>query len=400
MKKIILLASALILSLGSFAQQALWGGQQVISPEINADNSVTFRFVAPKAIKVQVTGDFLPTQTVEFEFGGNKMSFDAPGVADLKEGKDGLWEYTSAPLQSELYNYNFIVDGLAVKDPNNAYVQRDISNIMNYFIVGGGKADNYMVQNVPHGTVSKVWYPSPNTESKVRRMSVYTPAGYEKGKGKYPVLYLLHGMGGDEEAWLCTGRTAQILDNLIAQGKAEPMIVVMTNGCPQHAAAPGESHEGMYKPYNVASMGGAFESSFGDVISYVDKHYRTIRKSSGRAIAGLSMGGFHSHHISANMPKTFDYVGLFSAAIMPHEGVTSPIYENMDQKLAVQFANQPKLYYIAIGKTDFLFEANVELRKRLDAAGYDYVYVESEGGHIWRNWRDYLVDFAPRLFQK
>lgn len=400
MKRFITLATLLLMTLGAFAQQALWGGQRIVSPEINADNSVTFRFVAPKAIKVQVTGDFLPTQKIEYERDGRKMSFDAPGVADLKEGAGGVWEYTSAPLASELYNYNFIVDGLSVKDPNNAYIQRDIANLMNYFIIGGGKADNYAVQDVPHGTVSKVWYPSPNAETKMRRMSVYTPAGYEGGKTKYPVLYLLHGMGGDEEAWLCTGRTAQILDNLIAQGKAEPMIVVMTNGCPQHAAAPGESHEGMYKPYNVGSMEGAFESSFGDVISFVDKHYRTIRKSSGRAIAGLSMGGFHSYYISANMPKTFDYVGLFSAAIMPREGVTSPIYENMEQKLEVLFGNNPKLYYIAIGKTDFLYEANVGLRQRLDAAGYPYTYNESEGGHVWRNWRDYLVDFAPRLFRK
>ena len=231
MKKLLTLVGALMLTVGAFAQQALWGGQQIISPEINADNSVTFRFVAPKAIKVQVTGDFLPTQHMEFEFGGRKMSFDMPGVADLKEGEGGVWSYTTEPLASELYNYNFVVDGLSVKDPNNAYIQRDISNLMNYFIIGGGKAENYMVQDVPHGTVSKIWYPSPNAETKMRRMSVYTPAGYEKGKTKYPVLYLLHGMGGDEEAWLCTGRTAQILDNLIAQGKAEPMIVVMTNGC-------------------------------------------------------------------------------------------------------------------------------------------------------------------------
>lgn len=399
MKKTTLLTLLLLISTTLFAQQSLWGGQQVISPEINPDNSVTFRFVAPKAIKVQVTGDFLAPQRIEYELNGHKASYEIPGVADLKEGEGGLWEYTSEPLESELYNYNFIVDGLSVKDPNNAYIQRDIANLMNYFIIGGGKADNYAVQDVPHGTVARVWYPSPNATTKTRRMSVYTPAGYESGRGKYPVLYLLHGMGGDEEAWLCTGRTAQILDNLIAQGKAEPMIVVMTNGCPQHASAPGESHEGMYKPYGVGAMDGSFESSFGDVVSYVDKHYRTIRKASGRAIAGLSMGGFHSYYISANMPKTFDYVGLFSAAIMPREGVESPIYKDMDRKLATLFGNNPKLYYIAIGQTDFLFEANVELRQRLDAAGYPYTYIESSGGHVWRNWRDYLVDFAPRLFK-
>lgn len=396
MKKILTTLALAAAAFTASAQQSLWDGQDLISPQINADNTVTFRYKAPKAVTVQVTGDFLPTTAMTTPWG----KFDAPGVADLKEGKDGIWEYTTeAPLASELYNYSFIIDGVrGLKDPNNAYVQRDIANIFNYFIIGGGKADDYKVQDVPHGTVSKVWYDSP-VAGHSRRMSVYTPAGYENGKGRYPVLYLLHGMGGDEEAWLCTGRAAQILDNLIASGRAKPMIVVMTNGCMKHQGAPGETAEGMYKPYNSGSSDGTFESHFKDVIKFVDSHYRTIAKSSGRAIAGLSMGGFHSIHTSAYMPKTFDYVGVFSGAIMPHEGVKSPVYDDFMNQLDVQFANSPKLYYIAIGKTDFLYQANVEYRALLDSKGYPYTYVESEGGHIWRNWRDYLVDFAPRLFK-
>lgn len=398
MKRTITILAALALGVSAFAQQNLWGGQQIVSPEINSDNSVTFRMLAPKAVKVQVTGDFLPTVPVKY----GDFSFDAPGVADLTEKEGGVWEYTSAPLESELYNYSFIVDGLSIKDPNNAYLQRDIASQTNYFIIGGGKADDYAVQDVPHGTVSRVWYHS-DVLGKDRRMSVYTPAGYEDGSKKYPVLYLLHGMGGDEEAWLCTGRAAQILDNLIAQGKAKPMIIVMTNGNTKHQAAPGESAEGMYKPYNCGSFDTSFEAHFKDVISYVDSHYRTVKKASGRAIAGLSMGGGHSYQVSLNYPKTFDYVGLFSAGIGIRQTDGSEIapemYENTDAKIDRLFANNPKLYYIAIGETDFLYQANKELRDKLDAKGYDYVYVETPGGHIWRNWRIYLVDFAQRIFK-
>ena len=398
MKRIISTLALILLGTACFAQQNLWGGQEIISPEINPDNSVTFRFQAPKAIKVQVTGDFLAPTPMEIQ--GYK--FDMPGVADLVEGPGGVWTYTSEPLESELYNYNFIVDGLSVKDPNNAYLQRDIASQMNYFIIGGGKADDYMVGDVPHGTVERVWYHS-DVLGKDRRMSVYLPAGYETSKAKYPVLYLLHGMGGDEEAWLCTGRTAQIMDNLIAAGKAQPMIVVMTNGNTLHQSAPGESCEGMYKPYNCGSFDTSFEAHFKDVISFVDGRYRTIKKQSGRAIAGLSMGGGHSYQVSMNYPKTFDYVGLFSAGIGIRQGdgteIAPEMYENTYEKIDQQFANGLKLYYIAIGETDFLYEANAELRKYLDEKGHPYTYFESPGGHIWRNWRIYLVDFAQKIFK-
>lgn len=396
-RKIIAVAASLMLATSTFAQQALWGGSQLVSPEVNPDNTVTFRFAAPKAIKVQVTGDFLPTKKIQTPFG----EFDGPGVADLKEGKDGIWEFTSDALAPELYSYSFIVDGLQVKDPANVYMNRDVNSVTNIFIIKGGRGDLYSVNEVPHGTVSKVWYDSTGLGMK-RRMTVYTPAGYEDNtKNRYPVFYLLHGMGGDEEAWMDLGRASQILDNLIAEGKAKPMIVVMTNGNASQEAAPGQSALGLQQPNMQLpkTMDGEFEAAFPDVVNYIDSHYRTIRKKESRAIAGLSMGGFHSLHISKQYPDMFNYVGLFSAAILPNEGVKSPIYDNFDEKLAVQFSKKPALYWIGIGNTDFLYKANEEFRKKLDDAGYKYTYFETGEGHIWKNWRIYLSEFVPQLFK-
>lgn len=380
----------------AFAQQAIWGVMQLNSPEINPDNSVTFRIKAPKAVKVQLTGDFLPNQKMKTQFG----EVEVPGRADLVEGKDGVWEYTTQPLAPELYSYSFFVDDQEMTDPSNVYVIRDVTSMKNVFIVGGGDVDLYKVQDVPHGTVSKVWYDSPTLGMK-RRMTVYTPAGYETSGKRYPVFYLLHGMGGDENAWSELGRTCQILDNLIAQGKSKPMIVVMTNGNASQEAAPGETHFGFVQPTTQLprTMDGLFEEGFKDVVNYVDKVYRTQKNKHGRAIAGLSMGGFHSMHISALYPDMFDYVGLFSAAIMPREGVKSSVYDDIDGKLARQFHKAPELYYIAIGKTDFLYGANEAYRKQLDSKGYKYEYRETGEGHIWKNWRIYLREFAPKLFK-
>ena len=376
-----------------FAQQALWGTAPVVSPEIHDNNTVTFRFKAPKAVRVQLTGDFLPVQ--------KNAKFEAPGIVDLKEGQEGVWEYTTPePLKPELYSYSFIVDGLRMNDPANVYLIRDVSTLTNVFIIGGDRADFYKVNPVPHGTVSRIWYDSPALGLE-RRMTVYTPAGYETSGKRYPVLYLLHGMGGDEEAWISLGRTAQILDNLIAQGKAKPMIVVMPNGNASQEAAPGESSRGMVPPTMQLpkTMEGSYEQAFPEIVKVIDKNYRTIKSKSGRAIAGLSMGGFHSLHISKQYPDMFNYIGLFSAAIMPNKEVSSPIYENMEGKLKVQFDKNPALYWIAIGKTDFLYKANEEYRKLLDEKGYKYTYYESDEGHIWKNWRIYLTEFVPMLFR-
>lgn len=374
----------LLMPLAALAQQALWGGPKLISPEIHENKTVTFRIKAPKAVKVQVLGDFL-----------------SKGVADLVENKEGVWEYTTPePLAPELYSYAFVVDGLKVNDPNNVYMIRDVATVNNIFIVGGERADLYMVNKVPHGSVAKVWYHSPSLGID-RRMTVYTPAGYETSGKRYPVFYLLHGMGGDENAWSELGRAAQILDNLIAQGKAEPMIVVMTNGNADLEAAPGESSLGYMPPTTRLgkTMEGSFETHFPEVVKFIDKNYRTKANKKNRAIAGLSMGGFHSLHISKQYPDMFDYVGLFSAAIMPGKNATSPVYKDMEGKLKLQFAKKPALYWIAIGKTDFLYKANREYRKLLDEKGYPYEYFENEDGHIWRNWRIYLTEFTPKLFK-
>ncbi|MDR2292399.1 MAG: esterase [Prevotellaceae bacterium] len=397
MKKLITLAIFLITGMAAFAQQALWGGQNIVSPEINADNTVTFRLNAPQAMKIELAGDFIPTQKRETPMG----LVDMPGSVELTKNDKGVWEYTTPePLSPELYSYTFVVDGVKVTDPGNVYMIRDVASVTSVFIIGGEHADLYKVNKVPHGTVARRWYESPGLKL-TRRITIYTPPGYETGKEEYPVLYLLHGAGGDEEAWIALGRSSQILDNLIAQGKAKPMIVVMTNGNAGQEAAPGEAAEGFIRPsfMGATRMDGEFEANFPDIMKFVETNYRTIKQKSARAICGLSMGGFHSLHISKQYPDMFDYVGLFSAAVMPREGVTSEIYLNTDEKLKAQFDKKPKLYWIAIGKTDFLYKANQDYIKSLDEKGYKYVYYETGDGHIWRNWRIYLSEFVPMLFK-
>lgn len=398
MRKTLTIAAFIFAAVSAAAQQALWGVPTIISPEVRGDKTVTFRLNAPAAGRVQVTGDFLPTEKIKTPFG----EFDGPGYADLEKNEKGVWEFTTtAPLDPELYSYTFVVDSLKMTDPSNVYQIRDVGSVTNVFIIPGGRGDLYSVNDVPHGTVSKVWYKSPLLGMD-RRLTVYTPAGYEGGKDRYPVLYLLHGMGGDENAWSELGRAAQILDNLIAQGKAQPMIVVMPNGNASQQAAPGETSEGLKAPTTQLpkTMEGSFEASFPEIVNFIDSNYRTIPQKASRAIAGLSMGGFHSLHISKEYPDMFDYVGLFSAAILPNQSVQSPIYADFDAKLKRQFDRKPALYWIAIGDKDFLYDANSQFRKTLDAKGYPYEYLETGDGHIWKNWRIYLSEFAPKLFRK
>ena len=396
MKKIQFIILSLCVSFVTFAQQALFGGQDITSPEIHANNTVTFRYLAPKAIRVQLSGDFLPPQKIETAIG----SMDGPGIVDLTEGENGIWEYTTpAPLRSDLFGYTFIVDGLRVPDPNNVYQVRDVATIQNILLIGGGKGDNYAVNDVPHGTVAKRWYFSPGLNVE-RRLTVYTPPGYESGKGSYPVLYLLHGSGGDEDSWTTLGRAAQILDNLIAHGKAKPMIVVMPNGHTINPAAPGESIRGFFKP--AMGMGGdpgAMELSFIDIIKLIESNYRVKKDKANRAIAGLSMGSGHSEHISAYYPNTFDYIGLFSGASATPRNTEPLVYRDFDKKLETQMKNGYKLYWIGCGKSDFVMQGVTELRAKMDQMGMKYVYRESEGGHTWTNWRDYLTEFAPLLFR-
>lgn len=387
MKKLLAFAVLLTWAVSAGAQETVMlNTGDIKSPEMHQDNVVTFRMKAPDAKKVEIEGSFLN------------------GRKDMTKGNDGVWTYSSAPLWPELHTYCFYVDGIRMLDPQNVYMIRDIATYTNYFLIDGALSANYIVRDVPHGTMSKVWYPSPTLGMSQRRMTVYTPAGYDNNtKEKYPVLYLLHGAGGDENAWSELGRAAQILDNLIAQGKAKPMIMVMPNGNGGQQAVPGEYPNSMYKPsfMNERTMDGAIEAAFvKDVVGYVDSHYRTIADKQHRAIAGLSMGGFHSLWISANNPETFDFVGLFSAAISREnpQGEYAYIYQNLDKKLTAQFKKAPKLYYIAIGDKDFLFNDNVNYRSKLDAKGVKYEYWETDGGHEWRNWRKYLNAFLQKIF--
>ena len=401
MKKIITIAVALLMAGTVFAQQALWGSASTVSPEINEDGTVTFRYHAPKAVKVTVSGDFLPTQRLTFQMNGQEMTYDAPGVAELKEGQHGVWEYTTDfKVASGMYTYTFNVDGNNVIDNNNMWVNRDIASLTSAFIVPGGRADLYTIQDVPHGTVAKVWYESAAAGFD-RRLSVYTPAGYEQNKKqKYPVLYVLHGIGGDEDAWLDQGRAAQILDNLIAQGKAKPMIVVFTNGNISQEAAPCQNSTGYIHPTTALpqTMEGTFETSFPEVVKFIDSNYRTIAKKQSRAICGLSMGGFHTLYISLNNPDMFGYSGMFSAAIGVSDASVSPMYQDFDKKLETYFSKKPALLWIGCGNTDFLIQANRDFVKKLQDNNYPHEYLENGGGHIWRNWRIYLTEFVPKLF--
>lgn len=398
MKTILSLAAGCLISLSALAQETVAVNTgNIVSPEIK-NQQVTFKLLAPNAKEVLVEADYFEKIKRQTPFG----MMEAPKQIPMEKGKDGVWTYTTSMPSPELHTYCFYVDGMRMLDPSNVYMIRDIATYNNYFLVDGDLSENYLVRDVPHGTVSKVWYPSPTLSMEQRRMTVYTPAGYADSNKQYPVLYLLHGAGGDENAWSELGRAVQILDNLIAQGKAEPMIVVMPNGNGAQQAVPGEYPNSMYKPSfaNAKTMEGSFEKAFPDIMKYVETHYRTLNDKKHRAIAGLSMGGFHSLYISANYPDLFGYVGLFSAAINRQaKGENTYIYENLEEKLARQFADAPELYFIGIGNGDFLFQDNVKYRELLDSQGYKYEYMETDGGHEWRNWRKYLNHLLPELFK-
>lgn len=362
----------------------------VISPQVNEDRTVTFRLLAPKAGSVLVVGDWEADK----------------GVGQMQRGTDSVWMYTTPALPSEMYTYRFVIDGVAGLDPSNPFTRRDVGNLFSIFFVDGGCADYYQVQEVPHGTLSARWYHSEQLGSS-RRLSVYTPPLYESEKDKaYPVLYLLHGSGGDENAWVELGNVARIMDNLIAEGKAEPMIVVMPNGNASKEAAPGETSENLaYRPAMTNLIPGAYknghyETAFPEIVQFIDSNYRTVPDKAHRALAGLSMGGFHTLYISINHPAYFDYIGLFSAGLdMSNVDVSQPAYHNLDGKLKTLQKAGYKLFWIAIGDEDFLYQANRDFCRRLDKLKFDYEYHESTRGHLWANWRQYLLLFAPRLFK-
>lgn len=245
-------------------------------------------------------------------------------------------------------------------------------------------------------------YPSSVGESGV---AIYLPEGYANSTNDYPVLYLLHGSGDDETGWLTKGRAKAILDSLISIEQCQPMIVVMPNGYLEQTGI--IAQERLW-------MDASFEDNFSQLIAWTEAHYRTINDKQHRAIAGLSMGGFHTMHTAALLNQTFDYIGIFSGLFVPYmrkdrdtrssdvslwAESNKPTYSNTEQLLQEQFANPPQWYWIACGKEDFLYDHNVEYRKYLDQKQYPYEYHESEGGHSWQNWMDYLNIFVKRLFK-
>ena len=380
---------ACVMPIAALAQQALGGGSKIVSPEIHENHTVTFRLRAPKAVKVQVTGDCIPK-----------------GVADLVENKEGVWEYTTPePLKPELYGYTFRVDGLKINDPSNVYMIRDVNTITNVFIIGGERADLYKVNDVPHGTVSKVWYDSPSL-GMVRRLTIYTPAGYETSGKRYPVFYLLHGSGGDEEAWMDLGRTSQILDNLIAQGKAEPMIVVM----PYANAMPALMKKNPGMRMDMRNLMGTDQFTneiVKEIIPYMEKNYRVKTDSANRALAGLSMGGggpfvyaqrhpdmFNAAYSTSGLldhryrPKkvhSYENIGWYwsVAATSPVEYVRNATAEQIEKLRTVR-------WMLDCGDDDGIIFTNLDFFVEMHREKIPVEFRVRNGKHNWAFWREAL----------
>jgi len=358
-------------------------GPRVTSPEVAADRHVTFRILAPKAEAVRLAGS------------------DVPGVgqgAEMKKDPNGVWEATLGPLDPGAYRYNFNVDGVSVIDPRNPATSESNTNTWSLVVVPG--SDFMDTKDVPHGAVAEVTYFSKSLK-RFRRMHVYTPPGYESDQGKFPIFYLLHGASDCDDAWTSVGRAGFILDNLIAAGKAKPMVVVMPAG-----------HTG---PFSFRPRGESgqppvdeFAQDFqNDIMPYAESHYRVYTDPQNRAIAGLSMGGGQTLNIAIANPARFAYIGVYSSGIFGIAGgfggnPAGPSWEeqhkdaldNADLKKAI------KLLWFATGKDDFLVGTSRATVEMLKKHGFEPVYKESDGAHTWINWRNYLNEFAPQLFNK
>jgi enterochelin esterase family protein len=346
------------------------------SPKVLADKRVMIQIYAPKASEVTVGGDFASGKTVP-----------------LTKNDQGVWSVALGPLTPDYYSYTLMVDGVRTMDPKNPMIKQGISSLENMMTVPGPEMAFEDNRAVPHGDVRDVWYSS-NTLGMMRRMHVYTPPGYDKGATKYPVFYLLHGGGDDDSGWNSIGKAGFILDNLIAAGKAKPMIVVMPNG-----SMPMPPMTGMPNQQAMNQMRDQFTSELlKEVMPYVEKNYRTMTNRESRAIAGLSMGGFQTLDVTLTHPELFDYVGVFSS------GFFGASADEADTKYA-KVLNDPnfnkgkKLFWVGIGKDDFVMDANKKTLALLDKHNIKYQYKETAGGHTWINWRQYLNEYTPMLFR-
>lgn len=370
---------ALLLATGAMAQlpqRTPTPNDTLKSPKVLEDKRVSIQIYAPKATEVIVSGDFLS--------GGKPLN--------LTKNDQGVWSTTVGPLRPDYYTYTLTVDGVRTMDPKNPVIKQGISSLENVMLVPGAETafeDNRMV---PHGEVREVWYAS-STLGIMRRMHVYTPPGYEKGTTKYPVFYLLHGGGDDDSGWNSIGRAGFIIDNLLAAGQAKPMIVVMPNGSMPMPPTNGLDAQALN---NMRTM---FANDFlKDVMPFVEKTYRTLPNRENRALAGLSMGGFQTLDVTLTRPELFDYVGVFSS------GFFGPAIDEAETKYAKvlndpSFNKTKKLFWVGIGKDDFVMDANKKTLALFDKHQIKYQYKESAGGHTWINWRQYLNEYVPLLFR-
>lgn len=348
------------------------------SAEQLPDARVTFRICAPDAASVGLGSSDNEDISPNTFMGGTGR----PMTKDEK----GLWSVTTPnPIAAGTYRYFFFVNGVRVPDPSAREYSLERSNIDSLIEVIGAEGEFQTYRNnIPHGSVAKVDYWS-EPLGIVRRMHVYTPPGYEKDTKPYPVLYLVHGAGDSDQSWASVGRANNILDNLIAAGKAEPMIVVMPNG-----HTPDRPHSG---PATMLQNDDFRDDFLKVVVPYIDRNYRTVANADHRAMAGLSMGGAHTIQYGLPHPELFRYIGIFS---IPGGGEQ---YEKANDAALKQAAKALKLVYYAYGREDFVARNTKQLKDTLDKYAIKFTLHETGGGHTWINWREYLNDFAPRLFR-
>lgn len=367
-----------ILALGVLAVVQAAQSPPPTSPELDADRGIHFRIAAPGATTVKLTGSDLPG------LGSGK---------DLSKGTNGVWSIRLGPVPPGSYRYHFNVDGVSVVDPRNPRTSESNENTWSLVHVPGNVWQD--TQEVPHGAVAEVTYWS-STLRRFRRMHVYTPPGYESGDGRYPVFYLLHGAFDSDDSWSTVGRAGFILDNLIASGKAKPMVVVMPHG-----------HTGPFGS-GRGSMSGEFEPDFNqDIRPLVEKRYRVHADRAHRAIAGLSMGGAHTLNIGIPHLGEYAYIGVFSSGIfgiVQRPGAPTPTgqtFEDKQRAILDDASLKPglKLLWFATGKDDFLVETSRKTVEMLRSHRFEVVYRETDGAHTWDKWREYLNEFAPQLFQ-
>jgi len=350
--------------------------QPLISPEVHPDNRVTFRFRDPNAKEVMLARE--GTQS----------------PLPMQKDEQGVWSITTDPLEPDFYGYAFVADGVSLIDPSNPLMKPNLLNAQSVVHVPGPASLVWEINDVPHGTIHHHFYRS-GVVGDDRDFYVYTPPGYDPGaKLTYPVLYLLHGFSDDASGWTAVGRAHVILDNLIAQGKAKPMIVVMPLGY----GAPEMVSRGFAAFRDASLRQRNFEkfreALLTEVIPQVETAYRVSRDRNSRAIAGLSMGGAESLLTGLNALDRFAWIGAFSSG-----GLTEDFnadFPALDAKANTQL----RLLWIACGTEDRLIEPNRKFRDWLKSKGIQQTEIEPPGAHTWMVWRRNLANFVPLLFQE